>query len=128
MDRNTTTVAVVGLGYVGLPLALAFGRVFKTIGFDISEKRVSSYRKGVDPTGEMTEADFRAAKLLCCTTDPKELQRADFIVVAVPTPIDQAKRPDLSPVVSASELVGPNMKRGAIVIYESTVYPGVTED
>jgi UDP-N-acetyl-D-galactosamine dehydrogenase len=122
------TVAVLGLGYVGLPLALGFGRKMPTIGFDLSETKVAAYRKGNDPTSEMDGEKFAAAKNIIYTTDPAELRKADFVVVAVPTPIDEAKRPDLSPLEGASITVGKNLKKGAIVVYESTVYPGVTED
>lgn len=126
--QSQKTVAVLGLGYVGLPLALAFGRKLPTIGFDLSQPKVDAYRKGFDPTGEMGKEKFQAATQIRYTTDPAEMKGADFVVVAVPTPIDQAKRPDLSPVEGASIAVGKNLKKGAIVVYESTVYPGVTED
>jgi UDP-N-acetyl-D-glucosamine/UDP-N-acetyl-D-galactosamine dehydrogenase len=122
------TVAVLGLGYVGLPLALGFGRKIPTIGFDLSQNKIDAYRKGFDPTGEMSGKKFTAASMIQFTSDAKDLSAADFIVVAVPTPVDVAKRPDLAPVEVASEMVGKNLKRGAIVIFESTVYPGVTED
>ncbi len=122
------TVAVVGLGYVGLPLALAFGRVMPTIGFDISEAKVKAYRKGYDPTGEMAGGLFVRAEQLHYTTNATEIGQADFVVVAVPTPVDHAHTPDLTPVVRASEIVGRHLKKGAVVIFESTVYPGVTED
>ncbi|MBI5246001.1 MAG: nucleotide sugar dehydrogenase [Elusimicrobia bacterium] len=121
-------VAVVGLGYVGLPLALAFGAKLKTICFDLSREKVNAYAAGVDPAREVVAARFKAAKRAVFTTDPAALSQADFVIVAVPTPVDAAKRPDLGPVESASVTVGKNLKRGAIVIYESTVYPGVTED
>ncbi len=122
------TVAVVGLGYVGLPLALAFGRKMQTTGFEISEEKVLAYRQGYDPTGEMAGALFACAEHLNFTTDASEIAKADFIVVAVPTPVDHAHTPDLTPVVKATEIVGQNLKQGAIVVFESTVYPGVTED
>jgi UDP-N-acetyl-D-glucosamine/UDP-N-acetyl-D-galactosamine dehydrogenase len=122
------TVAVLGLGYVGLPLALGFGRKLKTIGFDLSVKKVNAYKTGVDPTGEMEPAAFKASTKIEYTTDAAALKNADFIVVAVPTPVDDAKRPDLSPVEGACRMVAKNMKKGVIVIFESTVYPGVTED
>jgi len=125
---NSKLVVVVGLGYVGLPLALAFGRVMSTVGFDLSHEKVNAYQQGYDPTGEMENALFVKAKRLVYTTDASEIGRADFIVVAVPTPVDQAHQPDLMPVIKASEIVGKNLKKGAIVIFESTVYPGVTED
>lgn len=122
------TVAVVGLGYVGLPLALAFGEKFPTVGYDLSAQKVESYRCYCDPTGELPEAELRMATLLECATDPSLLGKADYVVVAVPTPIDRAHQPDFSPLVSASETVGRYMKRGTVVIYESTVYPGATEE
>ncbi len=121
-------VAVVGLGYVGLPLALAFGAKMKTIGFDLSKGKIDAYKRGSDPSREVSPARFKAAKFAAFTNDPAALSHADFVIVAVPTPVDAAKRPDLSPVESASVAVGKHIKRGAIVIYESTVYPGVTED
>jgi len=122
------TVAVVGLGYVGLPLAVAFGRKFSTIGYDLSEQKVAAYRQYRDPTDEVTEVALRTAKGLECTTDPSALKRADAVIVAVPTPIDEAHQPDFRPLISASETVGRHMKRGVVVVYESTVYPGATEE
>ncbi len=121
-------VGVVGLGYVGLPLAVEFGKKFKTIGFDLSTEKVESYKQCVDPTNEVSSDDLRAANQLAVTTDPKELAAADIIVVAVPTPVDAAHRPDFTPLVSASRTVGKVMKKGTIVVYESTVYPGATEE
>lgn len=121
-------VAVVGLGYVGLPLAVEFGKKLHTIGFDLSAAKVQSYRDGVDPSGEVTSEDLKAAKLLTYTTDGAALKDADYIVVAVPTPVDDAHQPDFSPLVGASTSVGKHMKRGAIIVYESTVYPGATEE
>jgi len=123
-----SVVAVVGLGYVGLPLAVEFGKKRKTIGFDMSSAKVENYRRFIDPTGEMSSADLRAADQLTVTTDAAALAEADFIIVAVPTPVDSAHQPDFGPLVSASESVGKNLKRGAIVVYESTVYPGATEE
>lgn len=122
------TVAVVGLGYVGLPLAVEFGRRFKTIGFELSAEKVANYQRRTDPAGEVSSNDFSAAIHLTCTTDPSSLSEADCILVAVPTPVDAAHQPDFSPLVSASRIVGQHMKRGAVVIYESTVYPGATEE
>jgi len=121
-------VAVVGLGYVGLPLALAFGRVMPTIGFEISQSKVDAYREGYDPTGEMEKDLFVRATQLEYSTQTSDISQADFVVVAVPTPVDSAHQPDLTPVIKATETVGQNLKKGAIVIFESTVYPGVTED
>lgn len=127
-DISSKTVAVVGLGYVGLPLALAFGRKLDTIGFDISESKLAAYREGVDPTGEMDPEQFRRAQHIRFTSDAADLRQADFIVVAVPTPIDNAKIPDLSPVEGATRAIAPHLKPGVVVVYESTVYPGVTDD
>ncbi|MFO1412813.1 MAG: nucleotide sugar dehydrogenase [Burkholderiales bacterium] len=123
-----TTIAVVGLGYVGLPLAVEFGKKYRTIGFDLSHKKVDAYRRHVDPTGEISSAELKAATRLEPTTDPAALAEADFIVVAVPTPIDEAHQPDFSPLYGASEIVGRHMKRGTTVVFESTVYPGATEE
>ena len=123
-----TTVAVVGLGYVGLPLAVEFGKKYTTIGFDLSAAKIAAYRRYVDPTGEVGSDELKAASKLSVTTDAKELGKAQFIVVAVPTPVDQAHQPDFSPLVGASETVGRHMQRGATVVYESTVYPGATEE
>jgi UDP-N-acetyl-D-galactosamine dehydrogenase len=125
---TTTTLAVVGLGYVGLPLAVEFGKKYRTIGFDLSARKIEAYRRFVDPTGEMDSDQLRAATRLEVTTDPALLREADFIVVAVPTPVDEAHQPDFSPLVGASETVGRNLKRGATIVFESTVYPGATED
>ena len=121
-------VAIVGLGYVGLPLAVEFGKKRKTIGFDLSQVKVENYRRFIDPTGEVSDEDLRAASQLTVTTDPATLAQADFIVVAVPTPVDSAHQPDFSPLVGASESIGKHMKRGATIVYESTVYPGATEE
>ncbi|MEZ5618793.1 MAG: nucleotide sugar dehydrogenase [Rhodocyclaceae bacterium] len=128
MNVKATTVAVVGLGYVGLPLAVEFGKKFRTIGYDLSEEKVAAYRRHVDPTGEVASEDLREASGLECTTDPRRIAEADFVIVAVPTPVDAARQPDFRPLISASEAVGRHMKRGAAVIYESTVYPGATEE
>ncbi|HZZ92445.1 MAG TPA: nucleotide sugar dehydrogenase [Usitatibacter sp.] len=122
------TVAVVGLGYVGLPLAVEFGRHFRTIGFDISSRKVASYRRGDDPTGEISREQFAAARWLHVTDHEHELRQADMIVVAVPTPVDAAHNPDFGPLLGASEFVGRNLRKGATVVYESTVYPGATEE
>src|SRR6267143_1226762 len=127
-DEIMSTVAVVGLGYVGLPLAVAFGKKLRTIGFDLSAEKVESYRRHVDPTGEVSGEELRAATRLTVTTDPAELAAADIIVVAVPTPVDTVRQPDFRPLVGASASVGKHMKNGAIVVYESTVYPGATEE
>jgi UDP-N-acetyl-D-galactosamine dehydrogenase len=121
-------VAVVGLGYVGLPLAVEFGKVLETIGYDLSAAKIDHFRRHEDPTGEVSREQFEAAKRLTVTNDPKDLARADFLIVAVPTPVDAGHNPDFFPLVSASETCGRHMKRGATVVYESTVYPGATEE
>jgi UDP-N-acetyl-D-glucosamine/UDP-N-acetyl-D-galactosamine dehydrogenase len=125
---SPTTIGVVGLGYVGLPLAVEFGKQYTTIGFDLSQAKIDAYRRGVDPTGEVSGDELAAAGDLHVTSDAAELQRANFIVVAVPTPIDEAHQPDFGPLLGASESVGRNLQRGAIVVFESTVYPGATEE
>jgi UDP-N-acetyl-D-galactosamine dehydrogenase len=122
------TVAVLGLGYVGLPLAVAFGRERPTVGLDLSAKRVESVRRLYDATGEVSSAELTQAKHLRASTDPAELARAQFIIVAVPTPITASRQPDLAPLERASETIGRHMQPGATVIYESTVYPGATEE
>jgi UDP-N-acetyl-D-galactosamine dehydrogenase len=121
-------VAVVGLGYVGLPLAVEFGKKFRTVGYDLSEEKVKNYKNYCDPTGEVSSEDLKAATKLTVGTDPTALADADFIIVAVPTPVDEAHIPDFSPLVGSSTTVGKHMKKGAVVVYESTVYPGATEE
>lgn len=121
-------IAVVGLGYVGLPLAVYFAGKYQTVGFDLKQGIVDNCRCHKDPTGEVSKEEFEKAVFFTPTADPKFMSDADFIVVAVPTPIDKARRPDLAPLESASRIVGNVMKKGAVVIFESTVYPGVTED
>lgn len=121
-------IAVIGLGYVGLPLAVEFGKLYPTVGIDLSVEKVAAYRNHIDPTGEVSSEDLRAATQLTCHTDASVLKDADFIVVAVPTPVDEAHIPDLSPLVGSSTAVGKYIKKGAIVVYESTVYPGATEE
>ncbi len=122
------TVAVVGLGYVGLPLAVEFGKVYPTIGLDLAADKVEAYKRFVDPTGELSFDELKAAVHLRPTTDASALKEADFVVVAVPTPVDEAHIPDFSPLIGASNAVGKNLKRGATVVFESTVYPGATEE
>jgi UDP-N-acetyl-D-galactosamine dehydrogenase len=121
-------IAVVGLGYVGLPLAVAFGKKISTIGFDLDEKKLNFYRQGIDPSGEVEEGGLALATGLEYTNDPARLSEADIIVVAVPTPIDKARRPDLFPLEGACKTVGAHLKPGAIVVFESTVYPGCSEE
>ena len=122
------TIAVVGLGYVGLPLAVEFGKKYPTIGLDLSAEKIDAYLRHVDPTGEVSSEALKAAVHLRPTADAAALKDADFIVVAVPTPVDDAHNPDFSPLVGASIAVGKNLKRGATVVFESTVYPGATEE
>ncbi|WP_374278300.1 nucleotide sugar dehydrogenase [Azonexus sp.] len=122
------TVAVIGLGYVGLPLVVEFGKHSRTIGFDIVEAKVDSCRRGVDPSREIPDEEMRAAVHAEYSADPKVLAEADIIIVAVPTPVDEAHIPDFGPLVGASKSAGASMKKGAIVVYESTVYPGATEE
>lgn len=123
-----TTIAIVGLGYVGLPLAVEFGKKYRTIGLDLSAAKIDSYRNHIDPTGEVSTENLKAAAQLFPTTDAAALKEADFIIVAVPTPVDEAHNPDFSPLVGSSTAVGKNLKRGATVVFESTVYPGATEE
>jgi UDP-N-acetyl-D-glucosamine/UDP-N-acetyl-D-galactosamine dehydrogenase len=122
------TVAVVGLGYVGLPVAVEFGRRRPTVGYDLSRKKVANLQHFIDTTGEVTPERLQQADKLRVTDDPALLAQADYIIVAVPTPVNAARQPDFSPLESASRTVGEHMKPGAIVIYESTVYPGATEE
>src|ERR1043165_3353621 len=121
-------LAVVGLGYVGLPLAVEFGKHFKTLGFDIKSKRVAELRAGTDSTLEVDAAELRSAQLLTYSTEVQDLRGCNVFIVTVPTPIDDYKRPDLKPIESASKLIGEVLKAGDIVVFESTVYPGCTEE
>ena len=123
-----SVVAVIGLGYVGLPLVVEFGKQGRTIGFDISVAKVASCQRGVDPARELSDEDMQAATHAVYTADPAALAQADMIVVAVPTPVDDAHIPDFRPLIGASTSAGRNMKKGAVVVFESTVYPGATEE
>ena len=125
--NKEANLAVVGLGYVGLPIAVAFADKVNTIGFDINEEKITNYKNGIDPTEEVGEAKIRETALQF-TSEEKDLQKAGFIIVAVPTPVNGDETPDLNPVVGASKIVGRNLSKGSIVVFESTVYPGVTED
>ena len=120
-------IAVVGLGYVGLPVAVAFGRIGPVIGFDVNKAKIEELRRGEDRTGEVSKTDLLHAQITF-TDDPSFLKTADFIIVAVPTPITRALQPDLTALMRASELIGTHLKAGTIVVYESTVYPGATEE
>ncbi|MGZ0018234.1 nucleotide sugar dehydrogenase [Nitrosomonas sp. wSCUT-2] len=121
-------IAVVGLGYVGLPLAVEFGKKYSTIGIDLSAGKIAAYRNFVDPAGEVSSENLRAATQLSYHNDPQALSDVDFIIVAVPTPVDKANQPDFTALIKSSETVGKYIKRGAVVVYESTVYPGATEE
>jgi UDP-N-acetyl-D-glucosamine/UDP-N-acetyl-D-galactosamine dehydrogenase len=125
---DVSVVAVVGLGYVGLPLAVAFGRQGRTVGLDVSQAKVDACLQGHDPCGELTAEQMRAATQLHFTTDPALLREADDVIVAVPTPVDEARVPDFRALIDASRSIGRHLKPGATVIYESTVYPGATEE
>jgi len=123
-----TTLAVIGLGYVGLPLVVEFGKQIKTIGFYIHQGKVDACKRGTDPSRELTDEQVQAAKHAVYTSDPAMLGEADIIIVAVPTPVDEAHIPDFKPLIGSSTSAGRHMKKGAIVVYESTVYPGATEE
>lgn len=124
---GSEVISVIGLGYVGLPVAVSFSQYFKTIGFDISTTRINELKDGFDRTNEVEVEKLKNPQLLL-TSDPSELRQASFHIVTVPTPIDEAHRPDLRPIYSATETVGKSLKKGDVVVYESTVYPGVTEE
>ncbi len=126
MNKNRK-ISVIGMGYVGLPVAVAFGRLDEVIGFDIDERRIAELKQGQDSTGEVAPGELAAAQIIF-TTDSRQLEQADFHIVAVPTPINDAKNPDMGPLTAASEMLGRVIKRGDIIVYESTVYPGATEE
>ena len=128
MNIEDRTLAIIGLGYVGLPLAVEFGKRRPVIGFDINPKRVEELRQGEDHTLECSRSELKQAAQLRYSANPADLEQAGVFIVTVPTPVDQANRPDMRPLVKASETVGRALKAGAIVIYESTVYPGATEE
>ena len=127
MMNHSRKISVIGLGYVGLPVAIAFGKKAHLIGFDISSRRIEELRKGIDRTEETHPEELKSANITF-TSDPEKLREADFHIIAVPTPIDSANNPDLTLMIKASETVGKRLKKGDIVVYESTVYPGATED
>lgn len=120
-------IALIGLGYVGMPIAVAFAKKVPVIGFDLNDAKIQQYINGYDPTNEVGDEIIRSTTVQF-TSDEKDLQKAKFFIVAVPTPVNQDKTPDLTPVEGASEIVGRNLTKGSIVVFESTVYPGVTED
>ena len=128
MHLQDLKLAIIGLGYVGLPLAVEFGKKRSVIGFDINQKRIDELKLGRDETLETTEQELRDANLLTYSTNPDDLKTANCFIVTVPTPIDSHKRPELTPLIKASETVGSLLKKGDVVIYESTVYPGATEE
>lgn len=128
IKNKAEKIAVVGLGYVGLPLAVEFGKVAKTIGFDVNKKRIADLQNYIDTNDEAVPEEIKASVFLEVTAEPEKLKEAKFIIVAVPTPINKSKQPDLYCMISASETVGENLTKGSIVVFESTVYPGVTED
>uniref|UniRef100_UPI00048D5705 nucleotide sugar dehydrogenase n=1 Tax=Azohydromonas australica TaxID=364039 RepID=UPI00048D5705 len=123
-----SVIAVIGLGYVGLPLAVEFGKQARTIGYDIAIDKVAACQRGTDPSRELPDEEMAAARHCVYTSDPALLAEADVIIIAVPTPVDAAKIPDFGPLLGASKSAGKHMKRGATVVYESTVYPGATEE
>ncbi len=128
VSKTKNTIAVVGLGYVGLPLAVAFGQKFKVIGFDTDPLRIDQLRKGYDKTNEVSEIELKSGSEVEYTSNPADLGTATIYIVTVPTPVDESKRPDLTPLCRASETIGGYLKQNDIVIYESTVYPGATEE
>lgn len=125
--QHNRTISVIGLGYVGLPVAVAFGKHKQCIGFDINERRIQELKDGIDQTLEVSPQDLKQTDIIY-TSDPADLKKADFHIVGVPTPINDSKQPDLTPLIKASETIGPHLKKGDIVVYESTVYPGTTEE
>src|SRR5690554_3909590 len=128
MDLNNIKIAVIGLGYVGLPLAVEFGKKYPTIGFDINQKRVVELEQGHDFTLEVDAEELKQASQLTYSANTQDLEQANIYIVTVPTPINKFKQPDLTPLIKASETIGKTLKQGDIVIYESTVYPGATEE
>ena len=127
MKENNVKIAVIGLGYVGLPIALEFARNISVIGFDISKERIEMMKRGVDPSNELSEDEFKDRDIVF-TDNIEDLKQASFYIVAVPTPVDGHKVPDLRPVISASKTVGKVISKGDYVVFESTVYPGCTEE
>jgi UDP-N-acetyl-D-galactosamine dehydrogenase len=127
-DTGRLTVGVVGLGYVGLPIAVEFGKRQRTIGYDLSAAKIASYQRRKDPTGEVSDAQLREAARIQFTDDAAKLGEADVVIVAVPTPVDDAHLPDFGPLLGACAAIGPHLRPGAIVVFESTVYPGATEE
>ena len=127
LKQRKEKLALVGLGYVGMPIAVAFSKKVDVIGFDLNEEKIRLYKEGIDPTNEVGNDAIKTCKVNF-TSEPSQLKAAKFIIVAVPTPVNSDHTPDLSPVKGASKIVGKNLTKGAIVVFESTVYPGVTEE
>ena len=127
-NLSETKIAVIGLGYVGLPLAVEFSKKYRVIGFDISENRIEELISGKDSTQEVSSNDLLNAKDLQFSANKKDLENCNVYIVTVPTPIDKYRQPDLTPLIKASEMLGEAIGRGDVVIYESTVYPGATEE
>ena len=125
--NKQSKLAVIGLGYVGMPIAVQFAKKVNVVGFDVNSKKIAEYKKGHDVTGEAGDEELKKTTMLF-TDKEFDLKGSSFYIVAVPTPVNQDKTPDLSPVIGASEVVGRNIEKGSIVVFESTVYPGVTED
>ena len=127
MNKIDKKIGVVGLGYVGLPVALAFSKKFPVIGFDINKKRIEALQQNEDYTGEVSSEELKTTNIHY-TTNPTRLKECNFIIITVPTPIDETNRPDFAPLISASKTIGKQLQKGTIVVYESTVYPGATEE
>jgi UDP-N-acetyl-D-galactosamine dehydrogenase len=125
--KHDRKISLIGLGYVGLPVAVAFSQYSQVIGFDVNQRRISDLSKGIDDTNEVNQAELATSEILF-TTNSDDLKQADFHIIAVPTPINEAKQPDLEPIIKASEILGKVLKKGDIAVYESTVYPGTTEE
>lgn len=125
--QKREALSVIGLGYVGMPIAVAFSKKVNVIGFDLNPRKIDLYRSGIDPTDEVGDSAVAECSVEF-TSDEQRLRAAKFHIVAVPTPVNLDKTPDLSPVAGASEILGRNLAKGSVVVYESTVYPGVTED
>ncbi len=128
IENKSVVLGVIGLGYVGLPLAAEFGKYYKVIGFDINKKRIEELKNGIDRTLEVSKEELSQAKKLFYTDNAEDIKQADIYIITVPTPVDEYKVPDLTPVLKASETVGKVLKKGDVVVYESTVYPGCTEE
>ena len=128
MKIKKDIIAIVGLGYVGLPIAIEFGKQYKTIAFDISKDKIKSYKKNIDVNNEINSSQFKKSKFINFTFSEENLSQADIIIIAVPTPIDSAKKPDLTYLKLSSSTVARNMKKKCTIVYESTVYPGATEE